>query len=136
MLRSKSTLLNGYKTHTNDKRGHNIQTDLPSDQNGENTGSSPLELVVLGFSSCTVTIFKLIADKMRVPIEYLSADVEAEKSDPMGSLISLSTVVSVKSEATKEKLEKILELVKKSCPVGTIFEKANIPSIMKLYKIK
>lgn len=130
MLKSKSILLDGYKTQTNDNRGHEVQTDLTSDLNGHDTGTSPLELVVLGFSSCTVTLFKLIADKMRVPIEYISADVEAEKPDPMGTIISLLTIVTVKSEASPEKLERILERVIKSCPVGTIFEKANIPNKM------
>jgi len=136
MLRSKSRLINGLSTLTDDGRTHEVRTDLPPDQGGENQGTSPLELVVMAYSSCTVTLFKMIADKKRISIHDLEVIVEAEKPDSMGTILSLKTFIRVKSIETQEELEKIKNMVIKSCPVGAIIEKANIPSVMILEKVK
>lgn len=135
MLRSKSRLISGLSTLTDDGRTHQVRTDLPPEQGGENQGTSPLELVVMAYSSCTVTLFKLIAERKRISIDDLEVIVEAEKLDPMGTILSLKSIIRVKSIETQEKLEKIMDMVIKSCPVGAIIEKANIPSLMSLEKV-
>ncbi|MHA1228115.1 MAG: OsmC family protein [Candidatus Hodarchaeales archaeon] len=135
MLKSKAKLKSGYTTLVNDNRGHNIITDLPKEFSGNDDGTTPLELLVMAYASCTVIVFKMVADKMRVHVEELTVDVEADKPEAMGSIVNIRSQVNVRSSANKDKLSKILEMVIKSCPVGTILEKANIPVEIQLNKL-
>ena len=53
-----------------DGRGHETICDLPSD---ENIGPTALELSVMSFAGCIVTIFKIIAEKRRVKFDSLES---------------------------------------------------------------
>jgi hypothetical protein len=53
----------------------------------------------------------------------------------MGTILSLKIIFRVKSIETQEKLENVKDMARKSCPVGAIIDKANIPSVMTLEKI-
>lgn len=127
MLKSKSVIEEKYTNRVDNRRGHEIVSDLGPQFRGEDKGATPLELVVMAISSCTTTIFKLMAEKMKIDTETLEAFVEAEKPEPMGSITEVRITVHVQSSATERELTKVLELVKKNCPVGVILSKAGIP---------
>ena len=79
MLKSNARWVQGYLTDVDDGRGHKIQMDLPPHQNGEDLAATALEYMVMGYAGCTVTMYKLIADKMRLNIDSIDISVEAEK---------------------------------------------------------
>lgn len=127
MLRSKSILKGKYTNSVDNGRGHTIVSDLGPQFQGDDKGATPLELVVMAISSCTTTIFKLMAEKMHLEIDELEASVKAEKPEPMGTITEVRTTVSVRSSSTEAELTKVLDLVKKNCPVGVLLSKAGIP---------
>ncbi len=132
MLKSNARWIRGYLTEVDDGRGHKIQMDLPLHQNGEDLAATALEYMVMGYAGCTVTMYKIIADKMRLQIDSIDIIVEAEKLGEMDTVTDLKSVITVKSNEQEEKLLKALEMVKKTCPVGRIYDLAQIPSVIEL----
>jgi uncharacterized OsmC-like protein len=127
MLKSKSVLQGKFTNRVDNQRGHEILSDLGPELQGENKGATPLEFVVMAVSSCTTTIFKLLAQKMNVQVDAVEAYSEADKPEPMGSITAVRTNVRLRTAASEEELQKVLEQVKKNCPVGHILERAGIP---------
>ncbi|MHA1974248.1 MAG: OsmC family protein [Candidatus Hodarchaeales archaeon] len=136
MLESRAELKTGYRVVVSDTRGHEIFTDLSEDFSGNDDGTTPVELLVMAYASCTVTVFKMVVDKMRIELEELTVNVKADKPNPTGSIVNVRCKINVKSSADEEKLNKILNIVIKSCPAGTILEKANIPVKIQLDKVR
>ena len=132
MLKSNARWIRGYLVDVDDGRGHKIQMDLPPYQNGEDLAATALEYMVMGYAGCTVTMYKIIADKMRLQIDSIDIVVEAEKLGEMDTVTDLKSVLTVKSSEPEEKLQKTLEMVKQTCPVGRIFDMAQIPSAIEL----
>ena len=132
MIKSNARWIQGYLTDVDDGRGHKVQMDLPPHQNGEDLAATALEYMVMGYAGCTVTMFKLIADKMRLKIESIDIAVEAEKLGEMETVTDLKSVLTVKSSEPEAKLQKALEMVKETCPVGRIYDMAKIPSVIEL----
>ena len=132
MLKSNARWIKGYLTEVDDGRGHKIQMDLPTHQNGEDLAATALEYMVMGYAGCTVTTYKIITDKMRLQIDSIDMIVEAEKLGEMDTVTDLKSVLTVKSSEPEEKLQKALEMVKQMCPVGRIYDLAQIPSAIEL----
>ena len=132
MLKSNARWIKGYLTEVDDGRGHKIQMDLPPHQNGEDLAATALEYMVMGYAGCTVTTYKIIVDKMRLQIDSIDMVVEAEKLGEMDTVTDLKSVLTVKSSEPEEKLQKALEMVKQMCPVGRIYDLAQIPSAIEL----
>lgn len=132
MLKSNARWIKGYLTEVDDGRGHKIQMDLPPHQNGEDLAATALEYMVMGYAGCTVTTYKIIVDKMRLQIDSIDMVVEAEKLGEMDTVTELKSVLTVKSTEPEEKLQKALEMVKQMCPVGRIYDLAQIPSAIEL----
>ncbi len=132
MLKSNARWIRGYLTEVDDGRGHKIQMDLPQHQNGEDLAATALEYMVMGYAGCTVTMYKIIADKMRLNIDSIDIVVDAEKLGEMDSVTDLKSILTLKSSEPEEKLLKALEMVKQTCPVGRIFDLAQIPSVIEL----
>ncbi len=135
MLKSVSVLGTKYSNKVDNRRGHEIVSDLGPEFQGDNSGATPLELVVMAVSSCTTTIFTLMAEKMKIDVEGLEAYVEADKPEPMGSITAVRTRVKVKSSAPEADLQRVLDLVGKNCPVGVILSRAGIPHEYSLEKV-
>ena len=56
-MKAKSILTEGYRSVINDSRGHEIITDMPESNNGNDTGPTALELTVMSLAGCITTIF-------------------------------------------------------------------------------
>ena len=132
MLKSNARWIRGYLTDVDDGRGHKIQMDLPPHQNGEDLAATALEYMVMGYAGCTVTMYKIIANKMRLQIDSIDITVEAEKLGEMETVTNLKSILTVKSNELEGKLRKALEMVKETCPVGRIYDMAQIPSAIEL----
>jgi putative redox protein len=120
-MKSKSLLLEGYQSVIDNGRNHSVVTDLP---NGANVGASALELTVMSLAGCISTIFKTTAEKMRIPVERIEVELDAEKG--ADTISKVQYTAKVKSEASEEQLKRCLELTEKNCPVGVLFAKAGV----------
>ena len=120
-MKSKSLLLEGYQSVIDNGRNHSVVTDLP---NGANVGASALELTVMSLAGCISTIFKTTAEKMRIPVERIEVELDAEKG--ADTISKVNYTARAKSEASEEQLNRCLELTEKNCPVGVLFAKAGV----------
>jgi putative redox protein len=131
-MKTKSVLVDGYQSVINNGRNHSIVTDLPADSDGQDIGATALELSVMSLAGCISTIYKKVADKMRINVSNLEVETEAEKGQD--TISKVKCLVYVSSDASQEKLEKCLDNTMKTCPVGVLYEKAGVEISTELIK--
>ncbi|MHA1993722.1 MAG: OsmC family protein [Candidatus Hodarchaeales archaeon] len=132
MLKSNARWVRGYLTEVDDGRGHSVTMDLPSYQNGEDTAATALEYIIMGYAGCTVTMFRIVVDKMRLQVDSVNMKVEAEKPGEMETVTKMISVFTVVTNESEEKMQKALEKARQMCPVGRIFDMTTIPAEIKL----
>jgi putative redox protein len=115
-------------------RHHGLVIDLPEAKSGDDLGPTALELAVMGLSGCISTIWAVVAGKARVSYHSVRVELEADKPDDAPTITAVRAKVYVNSEASKERLEKILDQVMKTCPVGQLYEKAGVQIETELIK--
>lgn len=123
------------QTIVDDGRCHSVCLDLEPDL-GADMGPSALELCVMSYAGCLATIFALTAKKMRVSLKDLEVKVEAIKSEKEGTITEASIDVKIKIDAPEDRIQRILNLTLKNCPVGKIFEKAGIKLNYRIENVK
>ena len=122
-----SKIINGLQSEVDNNRGHKIITDVPENIGGNNLGPTSLELTSMGLGGCITTIFMMLANKMRLTIIYIEAELEIEKLKTSPTITSVFILVKVKSEEPVVLIEKCLNLTIQNCPVSILFEDAGIP---------
>jgi putative redox protein len=123
LMRSNAKWIGNSQVLLNDGRGHETICDLPS---AENVGPTALELTVMSYAGCIVTIFKIIAEKRRINFECLEVEVVANKPDGSKTIESIEFITKVKSDADQKSLEKVLDLTSLTCPVGVLWKQAGL----------
>lgn len=116
-----------YQFNVNDGRGHEVILDLPTDKGGTDLGTSALELCLMSLNGCMGTIFNMMANKLKLTIEALEIEIEATKEPTDPTVTSVAYLMKIKSSADDKKLQKCFELTHQICPVGIIFDRAEIP---------
>lgn len=132
-MKTKATLVNGFQSVIDNGRSHAFVTDLPAIQDGTDTGATALEVCLMSFAGCVSTIYKVVANKMRLQINALEVDMEGIKG--METFTKVSFEVKVDSPAEEAKLQKCLDQTVKSCPVGVLFRNAGVDLLPKLVKL-
>jgi len=132
LMRSNAKWIGNSQVLLNDGRGHETICDLPS---AENVGPTALELSVMSYAGCIVTIFKIIAEKRRINFESLEVEVVADKPDGSKTIESIEFITKVKSDADQKALEKVLDLTSLTCPVGVLWKQAGLEPVYKLEKL-
>lgn len=123
-MKAKARLVDGFQSVIENGRNHSFITDLPATQEGLDTGATALEVSLMSFAGCVSTIYKVVANKMRLNVESLEVDMDGDKG--METFDKVSFTVKVKSNESKEKLQKCLDQTLKSCPVGVLFQKSGV----------
>ncbi len=124
-LLSTAKLIKDFRIIVDDGRAHSICLDLQPDL-GDDMGPSALELCVMSYVGCFVTIFALTAKKMRIPIKDLEVDVEAINSEEVGTITEANFEIRVNADASEQRLQKMSRLTLENCPVGILFKKAGV----------
>lgn len=119
--------MDGFRTVLKDGRDHTVTIDLPRDEGGEDLGPSALELCVMSLAGCISTIFALIAAKRRLMVGTTSIGLEATRAQDSPTITSVRGELRVTTDAPLAEVNAALRLTLRSCPVGVIFERANIP---------
>ena len=118
-------LVDNFRIDVDNQRAHTIALDLePPD--GKDMGPSALEVCIMSFAGCYATIFMLTAKKMRFRVKGLEVKVEALKSEEAGTITKVDAHILVDSDLPRDRLQRAHELTVKTCPVGILFEKANV----------
>jgi putative redox protein len=124
-LLSSAKLIKDFRIVVGDGRTHSVCLDLQPDL-GDDMGPSALELCVMSYVGCFATIFALTAKRMRVPLKALEVDVEALKSNEVGTLTEATLDIRVTADASEQRIQKMTRLTFENCPVGILFEKAGV----------
>ena len=77
--------------------GHSVQMDGPPDQGGENRGSRPMEMLLMGLGGCASFDVLSMLKKGRQQVTGCVAELEAERADAVPAVftrIHLSFVVT------------------------------------------
>ena len=135
VITSKAKLIKDLRVAVDNGRAHSVCLDLPPEL-GTDMGPTALELGVMSFSGCFVTIFSLTAKKMRIQLKDLEVLLRAQKSAETGTIISAEFSITVKSDASEDRIQRIFELTRKNCPVGKLFEQAGVKISYNLKHIK
>jgi uncharacterized OsmC-like protein len=125
-LRARAKLIGNYRIDVDDQRTHAVCLDQPMSEDGTDMGPSPLELCLMSFVGCYVTIFTLVAKKMRLSLKNLEVSVEGVKSEASETISEANVDVFVEADMPKDRLERAHELTVQGCPVGKLFEKAEV----------
>ena len=117
-------LIEGYLSEVDNDRGHSVQMDLPETAGGTNKAPKALEYLAMSLSGCIGTIFVDVAKKMRIDVEELKIELDAEVAD---TIDNVSYKFYIKTNASLEKVQKCLDTTERYCPVGLLFHKADVP---------
>jgi len=124
-MKAKAKLVEGFQIVLDDGYSHAIVVDLPPDL-GSGMGPTSLEICVMSHAGCYVTICALTAKKMRIPLEGLTAEVEAVKTDEAGTITEETFDIEIKADAPANRLQRRHELTVKNCPVDILLQKAGV----------
>jgi uncharacterized OsmC-like protein len=108
-------------------RGHQVVIDMPEAKNGDDQGATAVELTAMSLAGCIVTIFAIMAAKMRIEFTQLEIELDSAKTDNDATITRNDYVLKIKTDEPIEKIEKCLKHTIDTCPVGVLFEKAGIP---------
>ena len=108
-------------------RDFTIRVDEPETSGGDNTGMSPVELLLGSLAACQSITALAFANFYGIASEDLRVEIEGEM-DPDGfsgmdptvrpGFQSIRSTFHVKSSAPKVQLQQLLKMVEKQCPVG------------------
>ena len=117
----------GYQTLLDDLRGHRVVIDLPREEDGQDAGTSALELAVLSLAGCISTIFALVARRRRIAYTAMRVDLTADRPRASPTVVGVHGTMTIASPASRDDIETALAITLRTCPVGVLFERAHIP---------
>ena len=118
-------LIEGFQIALDDGKAHSYIVDQAPDL-GTGLGATPLELCVMSHAGCYATICLLTAKKMLLELQGLKVKVEAVKSDETRTIAEETFDIAIKTDAPKDRIERMHKLTLENCPVGILFEKAGV----------
>lgn len=124
-LHATAKLVQGFRLAVDNGRFHSVCLDLPPDE-GTNVGPTALELAVMSYAGCFATIFILTAKKMRFKLRDLEVKLDAIKSEEAGTVTEANFSIIVQGDIPEDRIQRIFKLTVENCPVGKLFEKAEV----------
>ena len=124
-MNAKAKLVEGFQIVLDDGHSHSVVVDLPPEL-GTGLGPTSLEVCVMSHAGCYVTICALTAKKMRLPLNGLTVEVEAVKTDEAGTITEETFDIEVKANAPTDRIRRLHELTVKNCPVDILLHKAGV----------
>jgi uncharacterized OsmC-like protein len=111
-----------------------VISDEPPSRGGENRGPSPLEYILVALCACTNVSTARMASKLRFQYDDLDSYAEGvldtrgrkgEANVPV-HYQSMRLTIRIKTDESDERLDRLMQLVAKYCPVDSLI-KAAIP---------
>lgn len=109
-----------------ESRGFKIIGDEPEDLGGTNTGMNPVELLLSSLGSCQTIAVATFAQKQGIILKDFWVELEGDLetngflglSDVRPGYQNIRVNMHIKTDASKEQVEKFIQFVEKHCPVG------------------
>ncbi len=124
-INARAKLVEGFQIVLDNGYSHAVVVDLPPDL-GTGLGPTSLEVCVMSHAGCYVTICALTAKKMRIPLQELTVDVEAIKTDEAGTITEETFNITINADVPADRIQRLHELTVKNCPVDILLKKAGV----------
>ena len=114
------------------KSDSSIETDAPTDNNGNGLRFSPTDLVATALASCMITVMGIRAHKSKIPFADITATVlKVMGTDPRR--ITEIQVEVVVGDDWNENQRKLMEQVALNCPVAQSLSPELIQNVRFVY---
>ena len=107
-------------------RQHGVVLDLPAAKSGDDLGPTALELAAMSLAGCVSTIWAVVAKNSRCSYRKMIVELDIDKPDNEPTFTNGEIKVRIDSEESEDKLKRILDKTLKACPVGRLFEQADL----------
>ena len=104
-IRAKAKWVENVRSVVDNSRTQSVVCDLPSAQDGGDSGPTALELALMALADCGVTIFSNVCKKSNIELSKVDVDVEAEKLPTSPVITGVTMKVTVSANARKALLE-------------------------------
>jgi putative redox protein len=101
-------------------RDHELMTDEPLEDGGEDAGPSPQELLAASLASCTAVTMEMYAARKGWDIGPVEVDVDYLRSD-RGGPTKFELVMRLADDVPEERVER-LRVIAAKCPVHRALE--------------
>lgn len=118
--------------------GHIVPMDGPPDSGGENSGSRPMELMLVGLGGCTAFDVVDILRKGRQAVDDVEVAIKAQRADAIPAVFESIEVhfVIVGKDINSDKVARAIELTaEKYCSASIMLERAGV-KITHTFEIK
>jgi putative redox protein len=109
--------------------GHEVPLDGPADAGGENRGSRPMELVLMGLGACTSYDVISILAKSRQDVVDCVTELDADRADSVPSVferIHIHFVVTGRNLDEKRVARAVALSADKYCSASIMLERAGV----------
>jgi len=109
--------------------GHQVPLDGPVEAGGENRGSRPMELVLMGLGGCTSYDVLSILTKSRQDIVDCEAELEAERSESVPSVferIHIRFIITGRGLDEKKVARAVALSADKYCSASIMLERGGV----------
>lgn len=109
--------------------GHEVAIDGPPDAGGENRGSRPMELVLMGLGGCTSYDVVNILTKSRQDVVDCVTEIDAERADSVPAVferIHIHFIVSGRNLDEKRVARAVSLSAGKYCSASIMLERAGV----------
>jgi uncharacterized OsmC-like protein len=120
-IKAKAKLIENVRSVVDNQRTHSVVCDLPTAQDGGDSGPTALELALMALADCGVTIFSDVCKKSNIALNKVEVTVEAEKTPTSPVVNGVTMKVTVAANARKELLNGAWRRTEANCPVISIF---------------
>jgi uncharacterized OsmC-like protein len=120
-IKAKAKWVENVRSVVDNSRTHSVVCDLPSAQDGGDSGPTALELALMALADCGVTIFADVCKKSNIELSKVDVTVEAEKLPTSPVITGVTMKVTVSAKAREALLEGAWRRTEANCPVISIF---------------
>lgn len=123
-INGKSVTATRFEGHA---RQFTIAVDEPENFGGKDFAPTPVEYILAGYAGCLNVVVNVIAKEMNIVINSLqigiTGDINPEKllgisNKERAGFKSLNIKIDIKSDASKDMIQQLLNSVKERCPVN------------------
>ncbi|MFP4112987.1 MAG: OsmC family protein [Spirochaetota bacterium] len=115
-----------YQSVVDNGRNHGVVLDLPEKKAGDNVGATALEMAAMALAGCISTIWAVVANNSKCSYRKIIVELDIDKPDDAPTFTKGTAHVRIDSDESEEKLRRILDKTINACPVGKLFEAANV----------
>jgi|SRR5208282_1161178 len=126
-MQAVATWRKGHEFLLEDGRAHSALVDLPPEEGGASSGTTPLELSVLALAGSLASTFVAVARKRRLDFSGLTVVLEGNPPDPSTTLSGLHGTLRLRSRAELADVDAVLRTALEISPVARIFRDAHVP---------